>query len=236
MDIQAVCPYCQTPAAQRCAHLALAAAPRDFVRECIGRSHGAPFWQRLTTGQPREDFLWLETAFAERFLKPLPDFGALEYEWRTVEHGGARDLWVLLWSPRPANLWWELRDTLDAHAHKIIPLPVITRTARCPLCQLSASVGCEHLLIQGEDLAAADLVSLFHPQGAWNRLLALRPDAPAEAATFLKRYTAHFTSVVSVERRPWHGENLGFRGDDLLVWVRSLGAFEREMSAFLKPS
>jgi hypothetical protein len=122
---QRSCPFCKAPAANGCSHLALAAEARDFVRSCIEACQGQALWrafcqqyrdqQRLAGHSPpeQEDFMWLETAFCDRFLKHLHWFGGLDYEWRTgpkLEQGG---FWVLLWSKEPRQFWWELRDDLE---------------------------------------------------------------------------------------------------------------------------
>ena len=118
------CPYCQTPAAKECSHLALAVEARDFVRRCIEICHGEGPWRVLCQQrQEREravggwssndDFTWLETAFCEEFLRNLKWFGTMDHEWRSgpkPEQGG---FWVVLWSKEPRQLWWELREELD---------------------------------------------------------------------------------------------------------------------------
>jgi len=120
------CPFCKTAASDGCAHLALAVEGRDFVRRCVELCQAQSQWravcdehrtrlQRSGEWSPeRDDFTWLETAFCDKFLKPLRWFGALDYEWRTgpkPEQGG---FWVLVWSKDPQRLWWELRDEFEA--------------------------------------------------------------------------------------------------------------------------
>jgi hypothetical protein len=114
------CPFCKTPTLKGCAHLALAAEGRDFVRRCVQLCHGEIPWRALclqreagdwSTEQP--DFTWLETAFCDEFLKHLTWFGGLDHEWRSgpkPEQGG---FWVLLWSKDPQRLWWELREEFE---------------------------------------------------------------------------------------------------------------------------
>ena len=119
------CPFCKTPAVERCSHLALAAEGRDFVRRCVELCQGHKQWQavcaarrgqRLLTGEwspEQDDFTWLETAFCQEFLKGLRWYGGMDYEWRsgrTPVHSG---FWVLLWSKDPQRLWWELRDEIE---------------------------------------------------------------------------------------------------------------------------
>ncbi len=106
------CPFCKTPAANECAHLALAVEARDFVRRCIDLSHGETSWQTICRTR-HDDFTWLETAFCDEFLGGLRWFGAMDHEWRSgpkPEQGG---FWVLLWSKNPQKLWWELREELE---------------------------------------------------------------------------------------------------------------------------
>ncbi len=134
MNTQKLCPYCKTPAATGCAHLAVAAEGRDFVRQCIELCHGEKPWralgewrrrQRLATGEwspEREDYTWLETAFCEEFLKRLNWFGNMEYEWRSGPKPNQAGFWVLVWSKDPRRLWWELRDEFERQAHDR-PLP-----------------------------------------------------------------------------------------------------------------
>ncbi len=64
--------------------------------------------------------MWLETAFCDRFLKPLVWFGGLEYEWRSGPRPEQGGFWVLLWSKDPQRLWWELRDHLE---RSVVVLP-----------------------------------------------------------------------------------------------------------------
>ena len=131
------CPFCRTSAGKLCAHLALAVEGRDFVRRCVGLCQGESQWralceqwrgfQRSGTGwsSEQEDFMWLETAFCERFLKRLNWYGGIGYEWRTgakLDRGG---FWVLLWSKDPQRLWWELRDEFE---RQILAPPIARRT------------------------------------------------------------------------------------------------------------
>jgi hypothetical protein len=123
------CPFCKTPALKGCAHLALEAEGRDFVRRCVQLCHGEIPWRTLclqrkvgdwSAEQP--DFTWLETAFCDEFLKRLTWFGGLDHEWRSgpkPEQGG---FWVLLWSKDPQRLWWELREEFERKSI-ITPLP-----------------------------------------------------------------------------------------------------------------
>jgi hypothetical protein len=133
---QRYCPFCKAPAAQHCAHLALAAEGRNFVRRCVEACHGQKQWEALCERRRRsqrlsgdwspdkEDFVWLETAFCNEFLKHLTWFGGLDYEWRTnrgLDKGG---FWVLLWSRNPQRLWWELRDEFE---RQTLGLPFLLR-------------------------------------------------------------------------------------------------------------
>ena len=124
------CPFCRTPAATGCKHLAVEAEGRDFVRRCIESCEGEKQWravcewrrrQRLATGEwspEREDYTWLETAFCDEFLKRLTWFGGMEYEWRSGPKARQAGFWVLLWSKDPRQLWWELRDEFERQAHE----------------------------------------------------------------------------------------------------------------------
>ncbi len=132
------CPFCAAESAKQCRHLALATEARNFVRRCIELSQGERQWQRLcearraqlrSTGEwapEREDFMWLETAFCDEFLKRLIWFGGIEYEWRTGPRPGQGGFWVLLWSKEPRRLWWELRDEFERQGNKA---PAETRSA-----------------------------------------------------------------------------------------------------------
>jgi hypothetical protein len=128
---QRYCPFCRTPAARGCSHLALATEARDFVRRCVERSQGQIQWRVLCEqrrerlrlsgvwSSEQEDCTWLETAFCEEFLAHLTWFGGMDHEWRTgpsPEQGG---FWVLLWSKNPQKLWWELREEFERQS--IIP-------------------------------------------------------------------------------------------------------------------
>ena len=124
------CPFCRVPAANQCFHLALAVEGRDFVKRCIELCHGEIPWrticqQRQFNGwsTQKDDFMWLETAFCDEFLKQLTWFGGMDYEWRTGPKTGQGGFWVLLWSKHPQRLWWELREALEQ------------RTAQSPLTQ-----------------------------------------------------------------------------------------------------
>ncbi len=119
------CPYCKTAASRGCAHLALAAEGREFVRRCVESCQGQRQWRLLCDARrrrrrqsgewspEREDFKWLETAFCNEFLKRLAWFGAMDYEWRTGPKPGQGGFWVLLWSKDPRRLWWDLRDEFE---------------------------------------------------------------------------------------------------------------------------
>ncbi len=130
------CPFCLTPARRGCSHLALAVEARDFVPGCVEHSQAQVPWQTLiqlrrselqragSWSPEREDFMWLETAFCNEFLKRLSWFGEMDYEWRTGEkpqHGG---FWVLLWSKDPKRLWWELRDEIERQS--LLQMPVVS--------------------------------------------------------------------------------------------------------------
>jgi hypothetical protein len=119
------CPFCHTSALTGCSHLALAVEAREFVPNCVELSKASRQWRTLCERRrgalhasgnwspEREDFMWLETAFCEEFLRHLRWFGGMDYEWRTgpkLEQGG---FWVLLWSKDPQRLWWELQDELE---------------------------------------------------------------------------------------------------------------------------
>ncbi len=126
------CPFCQRPAIDNCAHLAVAVEGRDFVSRCIELCQGQALWVSLCQQRKEQqlagewspqadDFTWLETAFCDQFLKHLRWFGGMDYEWRTgprLDQGG---FWVLVWSKDPRRLWWELRDELERR----ITLPAI---------------------------------------------------------------------------------------------------------------
>jgi len=119
------CPLCETPALRGCAHLALAVEGRDFVRRCVEECQGQIQWQALCKNRrgpshragdwtpERDDFMWLETAFCNEFLKRLRWFGGMDYEWRTGPKPGQGGFCVLLWSKDPQRLWWELRDEFE---------------------------------------------------------------------------------------------------------------------------
>jgi len=108
-----------------CAHLALAVEARQFVSGCVGRCKAERQWQALCQRRraelrasgnwspEREDFMWLETAFCEEFLRHLRWFGGMDYEWRTGPRPEQGGFWVLLWSKEPQRLWWELQDELE---------------------------------------------------------------------------------------------------------------------------
>lgn len=127
------CPFCKANAADACRHLALAVEGRDFVDRCIQHAQAQGVWRmicqqqrelhRMAGAPEQEDFMWLETAFCDRFLRRLSWFGGMDYEWRTgprLEQGG---FWVLLWSKDPQHLWWELRDELERRSVAFIPPP-----------------------------------------------------------------------------------------------------------------
>ena len=132
---QKYCPYCKTPAATGCKHLAVAAEGRDFVRRCVELCQGEKQWhglgeqrrrQRVLTGEwspEREDYTWLETAFCEKFLRRLTWFGDLQYELRSGPKHNQVGFWVLLWSKDPRQLWWELRDEFERQAQETQPKP-----------------------------------------------------------------------------------------------------------------
>ena len=118
------CPFCSTPAAKGCEHLALAAEGRDFVRRCIELSEAHEAWRAVCQRGQRpgpvagwapecQDFTWLETAFCDQFLRHLSWFGGMDHEWRSGPRPEQGGFWVLLWSKKPQRLWWELREHLD---------------------------------------------------------------------------------------------------------------------------
>jgi hypothetical protein len=128
---QKKCPFCATESSKECQHLALAIEARNFVRRCVESCQGERHWQRLCDSRrdnlrlrgewapEREDFMWLETAFCDEFLKRLIWFGGIDYEWRTGPRAGEGGFWVLLWSKEPRRLWWELRDEFDRQGNKL---------------------------------------------------------------------------------------------------------------------
>jgi hypothetical protein len=130
---QKYCPFCKSPAASGCKHLAVAAEGRDFVRRCVELCQGEKQWRalcewrhrhRLATGEwspEREDYTWLETAFCDEFLKRLTWFGGMEYEWRAGPKSKQAGFWVLVWSKDPRQLWWELRDEIERQAQEKWP-------------------------------------------------------------------------------------------------------------------
>src|SRR5438874_2333588 len=83
------CPYCQASALAGCAHLALAAEARDFVPRCVESCKSGRQWNALCQHRrgeirglsnwtpEREDFMWLETAFCNEFLRHLRWFGGM---------------------------------------------------------------------------------------------------------------------------------------------------------------
>jgi hypothetical protein len=122
---QRYCPFCKAPAIKQCRHLALAVEGKNFVRRCIELAESETQWSELCSERrkrnqlsgdwtpEREDFIWLETAFCDEFLRHLTWFGGMDHEWRSgpgLDQGG---FWVLLWSKDPQRLWWELRDELE---------------------------------------------------------------------------------------------------------------------------
>jgi hypothetical protein len=141
---QKECPYCHTPAARACAHLALAVEARDFVSRCVDLSNSAGQWrtlcakrrghlQRIGEWAPeREDFTWLETAFCDEFLKPLRWFGGMDHEWRVGAKPGQGGFHVLLWSREPQRLWWELQDALERLSTMVPATPPATALATSP--------------------------------------------------------------------------------------------------------
>ncbi|MGH7973862.1 MAG: hypothetical protein ACREIC_34525, partial [Limisphaerales bacterium] len=118
------CPFCGSPAIDECAHLALAVEARDFVRRCIESCHGQGPWHTICQAR-REDFIWLETAFCDEFLRGLRWFGAMDHEWRSGPKHEQGGFWVLLWSNNPQQLWWELREELE---RKIVAPPTSAET------------------------------------------------------------------------------------------------------------
>jgi hypothetical protein len=143
---QKYCPFCRTSAARSCGHLALAAEAREFVRRCVDRCQGQMQWRLLCEQKhhlrhqarewspEQEDFMWLETAFCDTFLKHLTWFGGMDYEWRSGPRPEQGGFWVLLWSKDPQRLWWELRDEFERRASS---LPVVPDTASSWLIWLS---------------------------------------------------------------------------------------------------
>ncbi len=129
------CPFCKAAAESGCAHLAVAAEGRDFIRRCIELCGGQGLWQNLCRQRrdelrlggrwspEQEDFTWLETAFCDQFLKHLRWFGGMDYEWRTGPRPDQGGFWVLLWSKDPGRLWWELRDDLERRATHVPFIP-----------------------------------------------------------------------------------------------------------------
>src|SRR5262245_19202106 len=133
------CPYCNAAALEGCDHLALAVEAREFVRSCVSKCQSEGLWQTLCVRQrqrlresgewssEREDFMWLETAFCDRFMKSLRWFGGLEYEWRAGPKLDAGGFWAVLSSRDPRRLWWELRDAFEKQSGPVNPqAPVVS--------------------------------------------------------------------------------------------------------------
>jgi len=129
------CPVCGTSSDEKCAHLALAVEARHFVNMCIERCRGERQWQDLCAqrrrerglgaewSSEREDFMWLESAFCDRFLRNLNWFAGIDYEWRSGPDAAKGGYWVLLWSPYPERLWWDLLDELERQRMPAIITP-----------------------------------------------------------------------------------------------------------------
>lgn len=236
MNTSPACPYCQSPTATPCPHLALVTEPRDFVRRCIESCHGEAAWKRLCREREKEDFTWLETAFAERFFKPLVWFGSVQQEWRKAAKSNHREPWLLLWSPNPQKFWWELHDKLEYQAN-IASFPTAPDSVRCPVCGKSpVETECEHLILHGEELLTTDILLLFNPKASWSKLQTSALEIPDDAATFLAKFGHRFPSLAGIESKPWNGESLGFTGTYLYVWVKDPAVFEREIGKFLTAS
>lgn len=234
MSVPWVCPYCKTEAPRTCAHLALAAAPRDFVRLCIERCHGETLWRKICAQHPAEDFTWLETSFGEQFLKPLAAFGVQAYIWQPPTASAPRELKVLLWAHSPEKLWWDLRDLLEARADRS-PGPTRSAGVRCPVCRRDPhEQECEHLVLHGEDLQTEEVIAYYNPKGAWQKLTTSIPDVPADAATFFKRFENRFPSLARVDCHPWLGEALGLGESYAYIWVKDPAAFQNELGEFLR--
>ena len=105
------------------------------MRRCVELCQGQSQWHTLCQqhrtyhhqngnwSPEQEDFMWLETAFYDKFLKNLLWFGGLDHEWRTGPRHDQGGFWVLLWSKDPHRLWWELRDEFEREATKLqVPL------------------------------------------------------------------------------------------------------------------
>ena len=133
---QKYCPFCKTLAQRGCEHLALAAEGRDFVRQCVERSHSQAQWQVLCRQRQEkrgqsgnsstafDDYTWLETAFGDDFLKHLTWFGRLDHEWRSSPKPQNAGFCVLLWSKNPQQLWWELREEFERQCDTpLLPQP-----------------------------------------------------------------------------------------------------------------
>lgn len=140
MITQRHCPYCKAAARDKCQHLAVAIEGRYFVQRCIELCQGEKQWEALCAARKerreagswsseQEDFMWLETAFCNGFLRRLRWFGGMDHEWRTgasAEQGG---FFVILWSRNPQRLWWELRDEFARQTEEFNRTRVATQTA-----------------------------------------------------------------------------------------------------------
>ena len=234
MSSEAICPYCQARAAQSCGHLALSAAPGDFVILCVEQAAAQTQWKQFCQAHPKADFTWLETSFGERFLKPLRWHGSVDYEWRTRTDSKTREQVVVLWSKDPRRLWWELNDQIAAELQTARP-SVNTGAIHCPVCQQNLRESeCEHLVLHGDDLTTADVIRLFNPQGAWEKLKSSNPTISDDAATFLRQHEKDFPSIVRVEHHPWGDETLGFGRDYVFIWAKKPAVFEQEIGKFVR--
>jgi len=98
------------------------------VRRCVESCHAQTHWQRLCLQHrtwagksgdwtPEQgDFMWLETAFCDKFLRHLHWFGGIDHEWRTEPRRNQGGFWVILWSKDPQRFWWELHDEIERQA------------------------------------------------------------------------------------------------------------------------
>jgi hypothetical protein len=211
------CPVCAAPSKSVCPHLALAAPATDFVRFAIEACHAAPLWRTVCRRGGDWDSTWLESSFCDRFLRGVPGFAGLTYEWRQG------DQWALLWSSNPDRLWWSLRDRLEEEAANE---GEAVSEVLCPVCGADcAGSACKHVAFDGDDLRTSEVV------GGQRVVEALR--LPEYAAAFLKKHAARFPSLLTVKSVEWCGGAPGLSGDYIYVFAKDRVALQAEISGFL---
>lgn len=220
------CPICQASAeGGGCDHLALGVEHRSFIGRCVEASGSGGRW-RAIANYDSEDHMWLEEAFARKFLIGCAGFAGVAFAWRDVPGSGRRELWGWVWAKEVRKVWWDLADRLEEHLTACCEAQEekeAVEARSCPICQADPveAKSCEHLIIQEESEALVDAAIRFAASyDIWNVLCAeSKEDYVRNASAFMESFVESCSAIVRVDEEHWDGGAPGNSGIGTCVWA-----------------